>query len=185
MSKPLTNSIPLPKSHVHRTESEIQFCDEQVAAECRDSLMFHRLVRGIEDIHYEVQRSLNYEIDTANRDSSSCHHACHAMIQNRQVIENIISTRVGENQNNNEFVPSGFLSTIHQHEDTIARPVSPVRNGENDDDWFIEGIQDDVFAQSSPIILDTDYSKTPSSIESIVSDDSITDDEGSIFDLEL
>ena len=139
--KTSTSSIPLPKSHVRRTESELQFCNDQIAAEYRDSIMFQRLVRGIEECH--------------ERDC----YPCHVVTQNEQVIENIISTRSSDSkdQNDNDFVPSGFLSTIHQHE------------------------------KSSPsIILDMDYFRPPSSIESVVSDDSVfSDDDEDIFDLEL
>jgi len=171
-----TKSIPLPKSHVQRTESELQFCNDLADADYRDSIMFQRLVRGIEKSQYKVQLS--------KRDYSPCN----VMTQSKQVIENIVSTRgsVIGNQNDDNFFPSGFLSTIHQHENTTSRAVSPMRGDGHDDDWFIEGIRDDVCVPNLSIILDMDYSRPPSSIESIVSDDSVfSDDELDIFDLEL
>jgi hypothetical protein len=44
-----SRSIPLPASHVSRTQSEIQLCLDQAAAEQRDAVMFYRLVRGIRE----------------------------------------------------------------------------------------------------------------------------------------
>ena len=168
--KTSTSSIPLPKSHVQRTESELQFCNDQIAAEYRDSIMFQRLVRGIEESH----------------DRGYC--PCYVLTQNEKAIENIISTRSSnsKDQNDDDFVPSGFLSTIYQDEKTVARPVSPMRGDCHDDGWFIDDIQDDICASSPSIILDIDFSRPPSSIESIVSDDSVfSDDDDDIFDLEL
>jgi len=46
-STPRSSSIPLPSSHVHRTESEVQLFHDQAAAEERDLNMFYRLVNGI------------------------------------------------------------------------------------------------------------------------------------------
>jgi hypothetical protein len=44
-----TGSIPLPSSHVHRTQSEVQLSLDQEAAERRDASMFYRLVNGIRE----------------------------------------------------------------------------------------------------------------------------------------
>jgi hypothetical protein len=41
--------IPLPSSHVHRTQSELQLCEDMAVAEHRDVSMFYRLVHGIRD----------------------------------------------------------------------------------------------------------------------------------------
>lgn len=45
-------NIPLPTSHVHRTQSEIQLSIDEAAAEQRDFHMFYRLVNGIRQRHY-------------------------------------------------------------------------------------------------------------------------------------
>jgi len=42
-----SSSIPLPSSHVARTQSEVQLSIDQAAAEERDIHMFYRLVNGI------------------------------------------------------------------------------------------------------------------------------------------
>jgi hypothetical protein len=44
-----SSSIPLPSSHVHRTQSELQLSLDQEVAEQRDVDMFYRLVNGIRD----------------------------------------------------------------------------------------------------------------------------------------
>ena len=42
-----SSSIPLPLTHVHRTESEVQLSYDQATAEQREIHMFYRLLRGI------------------------------------------------------------------------------------------------------------------------------------------
>lgn len=44
-----SSSIPLPSSHVTRTQSEVQLSLDQAAAEERDIHMFYRLVNGIRE----------------------------------------------------------------------------------------------------------------------------------------
>ena len=41
--------IPLPSSHITRTESELQLREDTAAAEWADQAMFHRLVNGMRD----------------------------------------------------------------------------------------------------------------------------------------
>lgn len=51
-------SIPLPSTHVSRTESEAQLAIDIAAAEKRDERMFHRLINGIQARH-QKQASTN------------------------------------------------------------------------------------------------------------------------------
>lgn len=44
-----STSIPLPSSHVPRTQSEVQLSIDEEAAEQRDARMFYRLVNGIRE----------------------------------------------------------------------------------------------------------------------------------------
>lgn len=44
-----STSIPLPSSHVPRTQSELQLSIDEEAAEQRDARMFYRLVNGIRE----------------------------------------------------------------------------------------------------------------------------------------
>jgi len=55
-STPRSSSIPLPRSHILRTESEVQLSHAEAAAEQRDLHMFYRLVNGIRSRQAESQR---------------------------------------------------------------------------------------------------------------------------------
>jgi len=46
--QPLSASIPLPKSHIHRTPSELQLADDMRRAEYEDVRMYSRLVVGMQ-----------------------------------------------------------------------------------------------------------------------------------------
>ena len=50
-----STSIPLPSSHVPRTQSEMQLSIDEEAAEQRDARMFYRLVNGIRERHQQQQ----------------------------------------------------------------------------------------------------------------------------------
>lgn len=52
-----SSSIPLPSSHVHRTQSEVQLSLDQEVAEQREVSMFYRLVNGIRDRQAEQMAS--------------------------------------------------------------------------------------------------------------------------------
>jgi hypothetical protein len=45
----MSQSMPFPSTHVHRTQSEIQLCEDEEMAERRDLTMFYRLVNGIRE----------------------------------------------------------------------------------------------------------------------------------------
>ena len=44
---PLSSSIPLPKSHIHRTPSELQLVDDTRRADYEDARLYARLVAGM------------------------------------------------------------------------------------------------------------------------------------------
>lgn len=48
-NRQLSSSIPLPNSHVARTQSELQLSEDMAAAERRDLCMFYRILRGIRE----------------------------------------------------------------------------------------------------------------------------------------
>lgn len=67
---PRSSAIPLPKSHIHRTESEANLTENLKLAEFRDQCMFNRLVNGIQ--RQQQQLLYNAEIhDTHRRPDSS------------------------------------------------------------------------------------------------------------------
>jgi hypothetical protein len=58
-----SSSIPLPRTHVSRTESEKQLAMDVAVAEQRDERMFNRLIHGIRARHYQrVGNSTESEI---------------------------------------------------------------------------------------------------------------------------
>jgi hypothetical protein len=44
-----SRTIPLPSSHVYRTQSELQLCEDMAVAEHREMNMFYRVVNGIRE----------------------------------------------------------------------------------------------------------------------------------------
>jgi hypothetical protein len=66
-----SSSIPLPSTHVSRTQSELQLCLDEEVAEQRDTLMFYRLVNGIR----ERQSSPTQDCDeTSERSIAGIYH---------------------------------------------------------------------------------------------------------------
>lgn len=80
-----SSGIPMPSSHIHRTESELQLHSDMEAAEWRDLQMFHRLVKGIS---MKQQQCLQ---NKWLRDDS--HQTTDVILRNERSIKNIISTR--------------------------------------------------------------------------------------------
>jgi len=67
----LSASIPLPKSHIHRTPSELQLCEDKRRADYEDVRMFSRLVVGIQSqcvrsgyVHPLTKKSLQDIVQT-------------------------------------------------------------------------------------------------------------------------
>jgi len=81
-------NIPLPESHVHRTRSEVQLCEDMESAEQRDLNMFHRLVNGIRD----RQMDLVQENKSSNA-AAAFYDPAHALTEAEQSLSHIIHTR--------------------------------------------------------------------------------------------
>ena len=180
-SYPRSKTIPFPKYHVHETESELQLRNSQDVAEYRDFLMFDRLMRGVKKSHDRIQQSCNCE-------KADMELPYHVMARNRQVIESIISTRscVSEDKYNTGVDPSFVSTIVDQYDKTLPQVKCPIHDDRKDDDWFMEGTQDNLFSGTASTLIDMDYSQPPSSTESIVSDSSVvSEDEEDIFHLEL
>lgn len=64
-----SHTIPLPSSHIPRTQSELQLCDDMAAAEWRDLCMFHRVVNGIREKH---RRSDGLSVTMFERSTEGC-----------------------------------------------------------------------------------------------------------------
>ena len=77
-----SETIPLPSSHVHRTQSELQLSEDMEAAERRDISMFYRLITGIR--HRQMNRVQNGDSQFSNPISS---------LESDRSIASIINTR--------------------------------------------------------------------------------------------
>lgn len=73
-SPPPSLAIPLPASHIQRTESELQLSEDMAAAEYRDYCMFNRLVSGIRQRQHEyyVRQTRQDRIMTPPGTQSQC-----------------------------------------------------------------------------------------------------------------
>lgn len=74
----LSASIPLPKSHIHRTRSELQLADDMLRAEYEDVRMYARLVVGMQSqcmvsgyVHPLTKKSLQDILKTKQADDET------------------------------------------------------------------------------------------------------------------
>jgi len=83
-----SQNIPLPESHVHRTRSEVQLCEDMESAEQRDLNMFYRLVNGIRD------RQMNLVRDNESSNAAAAYYnPTHGLTEAEQSLAHIIHTR--------------------------------------------------------------------------------------------
>lgn len=67
-------AIPMPESHVHRTDSEVRLSLETIEAKYRDQLMLDRLVRGgccCQQNHWGVRQASCGDPDFVSRDEEN------------------------------------------------------------------------------------------------------------------
>lgn len=83
-----SQNIPLPMSHMHRTQSEVQLCEDMKTAEQRDLNMFYRLVNGIR----ERQMDLVRENDSSTA-AAAFYDPAHALTEAERSLAHIIHTR--------------------------------------------------------------------------------------------
>jgi len=83
-----SQNIPLPLSHTHRTQSEIQLCEDMETAEQRDLNMFYRLVNGIRERQINLVRE--NESSTA---AAAFYNPAHALTEAERSLAHIIHTR--------------------------------------------------------------------------------------------
>jgi len=176
-------AIPMPASHVHRTDSEIQLHEDTTAAEYRDRCMFNRLVGGIR--HRQQQRN-----KLSHCDFSSCQNTAPMIPVTRRFeedaeksIENIISTRNHSalfRQCPGKVTPasSGDLQSFHGtdayqiEESTPIISHQPVREIE---DWAIEGFGDTFH----------DYNIQPDIIPNIYESEAFSCHDEEVFDIDM
>ena len=107
-----SQNIPLPESHVHRTQSEVQLCQDMESAEQRDLNMFYRLVNGIRDRQMHLVRD-----NESSNAAAAYYDPAHGLTEAEQSLARIIHTRnapvatvpspknisINNNNNNNRY----------------------------------------------------------------------------------
>jgi hypothetical protein len=128
-------TIPFPKSHIHRTTSELQLAEETLAAEARDLIMFHRLINGIHKKSLEYFQKLPSAIDREELAEKT-----------RVALEKII-------QRKNELInPASTAHAKEEHTSIVVKGTKRMSctnyvgqyGSENQDDTF-DPIEEEVF----------------------------------------
>jgi len=170
-------AIPMPASHIHRTDSEVQLHEDTAVAEYRDQCMFNRLVRGIRNRHQQSS-VLGPNDCRRSRDNIPTFPVTDAFMEETdKSIENIMSTR-------NYPTHSGDLhrfqqSDTYQTEESMQLVRHPSRELE---DWVIEGF--DESTHRSNMLRHSNKVQTEIIPDMYESDDSsFHDDE--VFDIDL
>jgi len=90
-----SQALPLPRSHISRTESEIQMEDDQAEAERRDHCMFRRIVFGIakqQEQMYETLCRLKNETRPQGHDNSD-NLVNEVIVRNQKCLDHIVHTQ--------------------------------------------------------------------------------------------
>lgn len=121
-------SIPLPSSHVPRTQSEVQLTIDEEAAEQRDARMFDRLVNGIRE-----RQQQSYLANPAHLENSL-----------EQRISRLVQARLA---------PLGEVSHLQDDSNNEDLPPNEIftQNQDNSDAWSISGYEHDEQAPPLPI----------------------------------
>ncbi len=100
-------AIPLPMSHIHRTESELLLYENMAQAEYQDQCMFNRLVSGI-----RCQQQLLYHVETHDRRRGGPINQEH-QDKHRRLDSSVVRDTMTDcdDEQNNEF--SGFFSPLN------------------------------------------------------------------------
>jgi hypothetical protein len=157
-----TGGIPLPSSHVHRTQSEVQLSLDQEAAERRDTSMFYRLVNGIRE------RQHHHVISSHDSSTTSEH------LESVQSITGILHTRLADIA---DAPPTNDEDTESHQGLTEVASSDEVSGGA--DGWSITGYMSSQHHSHNP----TSAAATATMATEAV--DKQVDDDDCIFDLDF
>ena len=177
-----SSAIPLPESHIQRTESEVQLHENMAVAEHRDTCMFNRLISGIrqrQQLHYHFQSHTaadwqqcpdsrrRHPPRNRGRETRSLSHDGPIIIQDTErCIENIISTRCNPIELDDVTISSMTWDDSvgdASPEQTNAYNTNNANVDSTDDDWAIEGFDSNPISsrQSQDECVDSDYHVFP------------------------
>jgi len=149
-----SNNIPLPLSHKHRTESEMQLSEDMETAEQRDLNMFYRLVNGIR----ERQMTLVRENESSTA-AAAFYDPAHTLTEAERSLAHIIHTRNTpvERKNSSHSTTSFRISTgrrnnfvtnlnsgvpiLEAHSDSMQHQQCQQQQDRSDheNEWFVGG----------------------------------------------
>jgi hypothetical protein len=143
-----SSSIPLPSTHVARTQSELQLYLDEEVAEQRDLNMFYRLVNGIRERQSSPTRYLDatsersiagiYHTRLASH-VEGCEQTCSLDPDATPKWSSLHSTRqVSEGSPHDEWSISGFDSS--QHDQPNANAINNIALHCEEDDEDDEGV---------------------------------------------
>jgi hypothetical protein len=124
-----SQNIPLPSTHVQRTQSEVQFAIDQEAAEERDVHMFYRLVNGIRERqvspHPHTSSEEQQSAQSAERSIASIVHTRLAPVRSGNTLDASRHHYVSGESNTDGWSITGY--EVQGQESTgTAAPTAPV-----------------------------------------------------------
>uniref|UniRef100_A0A7S0Y6W0 Uncharacterized protein n=1 Tax=Pseudo-nitzschia delicatissima TaxID=44447 RepID=A0A7S0Y6W0_9STRA len=150
-----SKNIPLPLSHKHRTESEMQLCEDMETAEQRDLNMFYRLVNGIRDRQMTLVRENDsstaaaafydpaHALTEAERSLAHIIHTRNAPVEKKNVTSATTSIRINTGRRNN---CNNFLSNLHTNlnagvplREGHFDSIHPLERPDRESEWFVGG----------------------------------------------
>lgn len=181
-------AIPMPASHIHRTDSEVRIQEETAIAEYRDRCMLHRLVGGIRK---RRRQSSNPDHDDCvrNRDNVPMFPMTDASTEETDgSIARATSTRDHLSQGFGNGTPAYSRERYRLRQSDAYRTMDedrqPVRRHRSRglEDWAIEGFDESMRTSNMP--RDSTVTQTELIPDMYESDDSsFRDDE--VFDIDL
>jgi hypothetical protein len=151
---PTTKSlaIPLPPTHIHRTDSELELDENMAMAEYRDIRMFNRIVSGMQQRQQMLYDSQNHDISANNwgeqklsvedSEESSTQEPRPPLIQDTQKsLENIVSTRCSSTSSldhTDHTMSQNYSSFVNMWSEASYTEQNQLNQSE-DCGWAIEG----------------------------------------------
>jgi len=157
-----TQNIPLPLSHKHRTQSEVQLCEDMETAEQRDLNMFCRLVNGIRERQMNLVRENEsstaaaafydpaHGLTEAERSLAHIVHTRNAPVDKKYVAPAIATTtsfkfNTSRRSNGNNFLNNWHANLnsgvpiIEDHPDPMHEHHDQQERAENENEWSVAG----------------------------------------------
>eukprot|EP00978_Attheya_sp_CCMP212_P049374 scaffold656680_cov51-Attheya_sp.AAC.1 len=169
-----SETIPVPRSHIPHTDSELQLHENMADAEWRDICMYDRLVRGIYERYYKIA--------TGTYEQSISVVAIKTMEQSLESIESTRRQSCASSLQIQAVTPSGStessLCSSLPEKDELNNDI-PVQQLESEQEWSISGFENIDWERSA------DLKSSGSTINTSEMEHSDDDEDTDIFNLEL